>query len=118
MTSPSPTPELPPTIAEPILMLDTDGRLLPDAAGTAGPGAAVLPVDRTTVPVPSGSAAGAPASVDLRAPMLTTPDSASAGEVGVLVLADSDADGVEFPVDGEPVQALALEPPSSPRPPT
>ncbi|AND15850.1 hypothetical protein A6122_0697 [Rathayibacter tritici] len=116
-------------------MLDTDGRLLPDAAGTAEPGATVLLVDaaddrrygaatadatgrwtatalplplgRTTVLARSASGASAPASVDLRAPTLIAPDSASAGDVRVLVLADSDADGLELLVDGEPVQALA-----------
>ncbi|WP_146083758.1 Ig-like domain-containing protein [Rathayibacter sp. AY1C6] len=131
----TPTPAAPPAPAAPTLALDTDGRLLPDARGTATPGAEVLLEDASdgrrvgsatadadgswtapALPLPAGTttvlartAAGvsAPETVDLRAPVLLARAASSGGAVGVLVLADPDADGLDLLVDGGQVRSLA-----------
>ncbi|QHC71052.1 sigma-70 family RNA polymerase sigma factor [Rathayibacter sp. VKM Ac-2801] len=133
--TPTPAPSEPPAEAAPTLALDTDGRLLPDAGGTAAPGAEVLLEDASdgrrygaatsdaagswtvpALPLPAGTttvlartAAGvsAPVAVDLRAPVLLARAASSGGVVGVLVLADPDADGLDLLVDGERVRSLA-----------
>ncbi|WP_181135519.1 sigma-70 family RNA polymerase sigma factor [Rathayibacter sp. AY2B3] len=132
--APTATPA-PPAAAAPTLALDTDGRLLPDALGTAAPGAEVILEDASdgrrwgsatadaagswtvpALPLPAGTTAvlartaagvSAPETVDLRAPVLLARAASSGGAVGVLVLADPDADGLDLLVDGEQVRSLA-----------